>query len=88
MVRVVYTALGFIVWCIVDKSTTALPLGGAYDTMVRFPENPNTEDLSGLVLFGCISRGISALFCAKFQTHELLYLYYRNLNNFLKITYL
>ena len=24
------------VWCIVDKSATALPLDGAYDTMVRF----------------------------------------------------
>ena len=56
--------------------------------MVRFPDNPNTEDLSGLVLFGCISGGISALFCAKFHTHKLSYSYYRNLNYLKKSTYL
>ena len=62
------------VYCIVDKRTTALPLDSAYDAMVRFPENPNTEDLSGLALFqvlhclaffACISGGISALFLCK-----------------------
>ena len=36
------------VWYIVDKCTTALPLDGAYDTMIRFSENPNTEDFQVL----------------------------------------
>ena len=69
-------------WCIVDKCTTALPFDGAYDIMVRFPEHLNTEDLSGLAPFGCISGGISAFF-EQNSTHMNYYIrIYRNLNYF------
>ena len=45
----------------VNRSTTALALHGTYEIIVRFPENLNTEELSCLALFGCISGGISVL---------------------------
>ena len=52
-----------------------------FNTMVRFPEHPNTEDLSGLAPFGYISIGISAFFVQS-SKHMNYYIRITEISNF------